>query len=72
MNSVVVLVHTSEGREHKVQLDLGAGAGGQVHDLLPEALARGVWLNNATFIPGHAIVRAEIVSGPLARFRDST
>jgi hypothetical protein len=70
MSMLVVMVHTAAGTEHKVQIDLGSGADSKVWELLPQALARGVWLNNATFIPGHAIVRADIVSGPLARFRD--
>ena len=51
-----------------MRLYLGAGAEAQILKRLPREIAAGVWVDEKTFIPGTAIVRAEIVVGKGAQF----
>ncbi len=68
MESMVIKVYTVDGEEHNVRLYLGAGLEAEILKRLPKEIAAGVWVDEKTFIPGTAIVRAEIIVGKGARF----
>ncbi len=68
IESLVLKVHTIDGLEYKVCIYLEAGAETQTYKRLPQEIAKGVWVDEKTFIPGTAIVRTEIVVGPDAKF----
>ncbi len=68
MESLVLKVYTIDGREYNVRQYREEGVERQFSSRIPKAIAAGVWVDESTFIPGTAIVRAEIVVGKGAEF----
>ena len=66
MESFVLLVHTVDGQTYNVRQYMELGVERQFHKRIPKEIAGGVWVDDKTFIPGHAIVRAEIIAGKAA------
>lgn len=68
VKSLVIKVLTVDGQEYNVRVYLQAGADAEAYRRIPTELAAGAWIDEKTFIPGTAIVRAEIVVGRGVKF----
>ena len=68
VESFILRIYTVDGKEYNCRQYMEPGMERFFPEKLPKLLANGIWLNDRTFIPGNAIVRAEITAGKAANF----
>ena len=66
--SLILRVHTIDGETHNIRQYVGPGVEREFCNRIPQELANGMWVDDRTFIPPNAIIRAEIIVGKAAEF----
>ena len=68
VESFILRIDTVDGKAYNCRQYMESGMESKFSKKLPQFIANGIWLDNRTFIPGNAIVRAEIIAGKAASF----